>query len=93
MSIDRYTKTVLTVIALCLIWLSLGGPSLLPVVGAQQGATEVVIVGWRDGNGETWKLPAVGVPTRPTGAFPDERAQEVFRATQLRGARMPVVTQ
>ena len=87
MSIDRYTKTVLTVIALCLVWLSLGGPSLLPVVGAQQGATEVVIIGWRDSKGDTWKLP----PTvaRP-GAFATDRDRQSFESSQAFGARLPV---
>ena len=87
MTIDRYTKTVLTVIALCLVWLSLGGPSLLPVVGAQQGATEVVLVGWRDAKGDTWKLPAI--VTRP-GAFASDRERETFQANQTLGVRLPV---
>ena len=44
----RAHKAMLTVIALCLVWISLGGPSLLPGVGAQSTA-DVVIGGWRDG--------------------------------------------
>ena len=35
MRIDRYTKVVLTIIAACLIWISLGGTRLLPSVHAQ----------------------------------------------------------
>jgi hypothetical protein len=35
MRTDRYTKIVLTIIALCLVWLSLGGPKLLPAARAQ----------------------------------------------------------
>jgi hypothetical protein len=35
MTIDRYTKMVLTVIAACLVWLSVGGPSLMTAVNAQ----------------------------------------------------------
>jgi hypothetical protein len=36
MRLDLYTKTLLTVIAACLVWMSLGGPSLLVPVSAQQ---------------------------------------------------------
>ena len=32
MVVDRYTKAVLSVIAACLVWLSVGGPSLLVLV-------------------------------------------------------------
>jgi hypothetical protein len=35
MAIDRYTKAVLTVTAGCLVWLSLGAPSLVAGVSAQ----------------------------------------------------------
>jgi hypothetical protein len=38
MTIDRYTKTVLTVIAACLVWLSIGGPSLVTPVSAEGDA-------------------------------------------------------
>ena len=56
MRIDSYTKFVLTVIALCLVWLSLGGAALLPSASAQaQKPTKtvisydrVVIAGWLD---------------------------------------------
>ena len=36
MKIDRYTKVVLTIIAACLVWLSIGGPQLLPSARAQE---------------------------------------------------------
>jgi hypothetical protein len=35
MQTDRYTKAVLTIIAVCLMWLSIGGTQLLPSVRAQ----------------------------------------------------------
>jgi len=35
MRIDRYTKIILTIIAACLVWLSVGGAQLLPSVKAQ----------------------------------------------------------
>lgn len=37
MRIDLYTRMVLTVIAVCLVWLSLGVPSLLTPLSAQSG--------------------------------------------------------
>lgn len=42
MTVDRYTKTVLTIIAVCLVWLSLGGSSLLPRVEAQGNPVTLV---------------------------------------------------
>ena len=64
MLIDRYTKVVLTIIAVCLVWLSLGGRQLFPSAHAQaaQAAAKrpfpaVIkagdfgyrVDGWRDG--------------------------------------------
>jgi hypothetical protein len=46
---DLYTKAVLTIIAVCLVWLCLGGPSLMTPAQAQTAPTEVVIVGWKEG--------------------------------------------
>jgi hypothetical protein len=46
MRIDVYTKLVLTVIAVCLVWISLGGPSLVAQVHAQPNVQRVVIAGW-----------------------------------------------
>ena len=75
MSVDRYTKAVLTVIALCLVWLSLGGPALLPTAAAQgdpragidpRGIANVYLAGWVDGTGSirTFQTPtgASGLP-------------------------------
>lgn len=36
MRIDWYTKCVLTVIAACLVWLSIGGAAVTPVAYAQR---------------------------------------------------------
>jgi hypothetical protein len=36
MRTDRYTKIVLTIIAACLVWLSIGGAQLLPSARAQE---------------------------------------------------------
>lgn len=35
MRIDRYTKVILTIIAACLVWLSIGGTRLFPSARAQ----------------------------------------------------------
>lgn len=60
MSVDRYTKAVLTVIAACLVWLSLGGPSLITSVSAQGDTTEQVLLrGWVDENGAVVRFPEV----------------------------------
>ena len=56
MTVDRYTKAVLTVIAVCLVWLSLGGPSLLPTVNAQN-PNVVYLGGWVDALGATRPFP------------------------------------
>jgi len=56
MTIDRYTKLILTVIAACLVWLSIGGPSLVTSVAAQSGYQSVLIAGWVDATGKEHKL-------------------------------------
>jgi hypothetical protein len=40
MRIDRYTKVILTIIAACLVWLSVGGTRLFPSVKAQVPQTD-----------------------------------------------------
>ena len=56
MSVDRYTKLVLTVIALCLVWLSVGGPSLITRVTAQADRQSVYIAGWVGADGKVRQL-------------------------------------
>ena len=55
MAVDRYTKLVLTVIAVCLVWLSFGGPSLITPVSAQ--ADGVLLRGWVDESGTVLSFP------------------------------------
>jgi hypothetical protein len=55
--VDRYTKLVLTVIAVCLVWIALGGPSLVTPVEAQAG-DRVIIAGWIDEKGAFKSLPS-----------------------------------
>lgn len=59
MAVDRYTKFVLTLIAVCLVclvWLSAGGASLITPVHAQAESTRVLISGWVDGDGNVRRI-------------------------------------
>jgi hypothetical protein len=67
MAADRYTKAVLTVIAACLVWLSLGGPSLMTPVNAQVG-DRVILAGWIDESGRFLSFPAA--PQMPDSSRP-----------------------
>ena len=64
MAVDRYTKVVLTVIAVCLVWLSAGGPSLITPVSAQ--ADGVLLRGWVDESGAVMSFPTA-TPFRDCG--------------------------
>jgi hypothetical protein len=86
---DRYTKAVLTIIALALIYLCV---VLTPIPGVQAqtarrpgdptGPGEMVIVGWRAPKGETIPVSVMGTvsvtndsqPLRITGAVSTERS-------------------
>lgn len=79
MRIDAYTKAVLTVIAVCLVWLAIGGPALLPAVQAQgnnvqnvrvvgwgqESTATVRVVGWRSQNGGPDRDLPLPVITKP----------------------------
>jgi hypothetical protein len=58
MAVDRYTKAVLTVIAVCLVWLSFGGSSPVARVNAQISEQRVIVTGWMDQNGAVRPFPA-----------------------------------
>jgi len=82
---DAYTKLVLTVIALCLIWLSAGGPSLLPRVSAQSNQSQhasgygrVVIAGWVDERGGEHPLPSTKTDSTGQTAVPGVPVAVVF---------------
>jgi hypothetical protein len=76
MKTDRCTKGVLTVIALCLIWISLGGPALL---------RQRRLAGRR---GEIWRLP-ITQRSPLTSTFPLERERDAGKRVAA-GARLPV---
>ena len=57
MAVGRYTKAMLTLIALCLVWLSLGGPALITPVSAQCDGQRVVLSGWVDEKGSVVAFP------------------------------------
>lgn len=85
---DRPIAASETVIALCLVWMSVGGRSILPVVDAQQGSTDVVVAGWRDANGQVWPLPATeGANPGPLAL---QRHRDSFERRLRDGARLPV---
>ena len=63
MKADLYTKVVLTVIAACLVWLSIGGPSLVTPVEAQGTPNRVVLSGWIDEAGMLRSL-SPGLPVK-----------------------------
>jgi hypothetical protein len=56
MAVDRYTKVVLTVIAVCLVWLSFGGSPATPV--SAQSGERVLLAGWVDEKGNIVSFPA-----------------------------------
>lgn len=67
MSVDRYTKAVLTVIAVCLVWISIGGPSLITPAEAQMIDQNVTLTGWRDENGFVRRFPLPFSDPEPQG--------------------------
>jgi hypothetical protein len=77
MRVDLYTKAVLTVIALCLVYLCIDRASAASTVQAQaqegqfqrQLLQRVVIAGWLDSNGQERRLP-VDVPDSGKGPRP-----------------------
>ena len=77
MRIDLYTKTVLTVIALCLVYLCIDRASISATVEAQaqEGQFQrallqrVVIAGWLDENGQERRLLG-NVPNSVKGPRP-----------------------
>jgi uncharacterized protein YodC (DUF2158 family) len=75
MAVDRYTKAVLTVIAMCLVWLSLGGPRLLTTVQAQSRGG-VVLEGWYDDTGVMRRFPTP-FPQKPSPLSPTPSPREL----------------
>jgi hypothetical protein len=75
MRIDVYTKAVLTVIALCLVYLCIDRAASGSPVQAQEGQFQrqllqrVVIAGWLDSEGRERRLPGT-IPNNATGPRP-----------------------
>jgi hypothetical protein len=77
MRIDLYTKAVLTIIALCLVYLCIdrASPGSLVQAQSQEGQFQrqllqrVVIAGWLDSEGRERRLPA-NIPNNATGPRP-----------------------
>ena len=74
MHVDLYTKSVLTVIALCLVWLCVRNQPVAPLAYAQGspsgGYEHVVIGGWVGADGVIRSCPA---GTGKTGPLPVSR--------------------
>jgi hypothetical protein len=67
MKIDRYTKVILTIIAACLVWMSLGGPSLVTTANAASPMVVYVAGTWDSNNRphnfyENGVRTSIGVP-------------------------------
>jgi len=62
MLVDRYTKFILTVIALCLVFLCLKGVRLTPLLyGSQQDIIDVRIKAIEKASGQNWDPVMIGV--------------------------------
>ena len=68
MTVDRYTKVVLTVIALCLVWIALGGPSVITPVSAQND--RVYLAGWIEEGGAFRPFPRMPAAGKPEAGKP-----------------------
>ena len=87
MRIDLYTKAVLTVIALCLVYLCIDRASVASTVQAQaqegqfqrQLLQRVVIAGWLDAEGQERRLPG-NIPSNVKGPQP----LPVFNVTETK---------
>jgi hypothetical protein len=66
MKIDLYTKSVLTIIAICLMYLCLGRPTIVPTAQAQAEPSRVLLAGWVDFGGRVRYF----APHDPGGALP-----------------------
>jgi hypothetical protein len=55
---DLYTKAMLTIIAACLMYLALGGPSIVPAAQAASEPMRMLLSGWVDANGHVQQLPS-----------------------------------
>ena len=71
MRIDTYTKAVLTIIAVALVWIAAGGTNVVPAVEAQDRTpTRVVIVGWEQGGSGAARALPLPVREQPDDARP-----------------------
>ena len=69
MTIDRYTRVILTVIAVELLWLGVRGTET--TVSAQAGVTRVVITGIEMGDSRAAVLPVdLSTPVRVDARYP-----------------------
>lgn len=68
-TIDRYTKAVLTIIAASLIWLCLAsGVATTPIEAQSNAPQRVIVSGWADENGYVHSFPPQKVGGSSTAA-------------------------
>ena len=94
MNIDLYTKTILTVIAACLVWMCLSGvtPSTF-AQGQQAGPTRVILVDERNAPLNTANGLRVDVGTQPIPVTlsPSQTLPVAIMSIQRRGTWEPIV--
>ena len=64
MRVDVYMKVILTIIAACLVYFSLGGRAVIPVARAESDGSRLLITGWRDADGRVQRLPSTSSADR-----------------------------
>ena len=57
MRVDLYTKTMLTIIAATLVWLTFAGPVGTTAQAQDRTPSRVIVVGWEDPQGYLFRLP------------------------------------
>ncbi len=78
MAIDRYAKVVLTVIALCLLYLCLGRPAIMTGAAAQTSVasdSRLILRGWTDATGKEWRFPQPASYTNGAAPLPGGEAK------------------
>jgi hypothetical protein len=87
MQVDKYTKFILTVIALCLVFLCLKGLTFSPLLyGSPQDTIDVRIKAIERAPGQNWDPVMIGV----TDKFPVEVENEAAIPVEVKNALLAV---
>lgn len=68
--VDWYLRTVLTIIAACLVWLCISSSPVTTSVEAQSGQQKVIVAGWSDSAGYVHRFPNREVDGNASAPFP-----------------------